>query len=831
MASTPTGDFVVAWTEDGTTPAQDRVHAQSFSADGTPLTQALVVSNTTVWHQNGPLVGQAHNGDFVVAWTTHDQDGFENGIAAQRFSRTGELVGPEILIPEHTALSETVGSLVVAPDGDFLLTWSRFTGALGDLTVEAMSVAGNALPGEDYLASNSQIVFQEEDSWLPQTFTVPLRNDFVPEDQETFSVDLFNPTGGAPIFAGTQEIVIFDEDFNPPELQPSLDGAKTRVFFPSGRIDLVEVAMSPQGSTAVLGRRYDDENDFLGLFVAHYDPDGTYLSTRQVHEEAASGQSSGTLVFNNDGELLVAWTSNGSVYGHWYDQQGQSLRRLEIPPPCGDISCAVGAPVLLAPTVDDEVAAIIKFRGEPNRWIALAPEGRLVDKGTFDARLSASSRTAADRQGNFVLVSGNSGHLFNAQQGQVVSRILSPNPEEFSPVDVALADDGVVTIIGTNPSRGIVAARFNQRLQPLGEPIGLRQFEAGRSRLPAIATVGGRHVNAVWEEFLDPVPRDNVPVVTGSGVSMRRINNAWGLLGGEYQVHRSAISENTNPQIDANAAGQTVVAFNNESEVYILRYSPSVCVPSERVLCLLDGRYRLELQWDDGQGQSGDGFAGPLLSRTTGYFWFFGPQNAEVIVEALDGRDVNDKYWIFYGSLSDVEYSMTVTDTMTGETRTYDNPLGTFASHADVDAFAGDDLGLETPISPLPEVLPPVDSGPCVPDSETLCLGGGRFEVTVGYFQFFGPSGPPPTPIPATARPLTNDSGAFWFFGPRNIELIVKVLDGRAINNHFWVFYGALSDVEYFITVRDLVTGQLKRYHNLRGRTASVGDTTAFPAP
>ncbi len=47
------------------------------------------------------------------------------------------------------------------------------------------------------------------------------------------------------------------------------------------------------------------------------------------------------------------------------------------------------------------------------------------------------------------------------------------------------------------------------------------------------------------------------------------------------------------------------------------------------------------------------------------------------------------------------------------------------------------------------------------------------------------------------ARPLTTDTGAFWFFSADNIELVLKVLDGRLLNGAFWVFYGALSDVQY----------------------------------
>jgi len=57
---------------------------------------------------------------------------------------------------------------------------------------------------------------------------------------------------------------------------------------------------------------------------------------------------------------------------------------------------------------------------------------------------------------------------------------------------------------------------------------------------------------------------------------------------------------------------------------------------------------------------------------------------------------------------------------------------------------------------------------------------------------------------------------------------MVKVLDGRAVNGRYWVFYASLSDVAYTLTVTDRVTGQVKVYDNPAGRLASVADTEAF---
>jgi hypothetical protein len=83
---------------------------------------------------------------------------------------------------------------------------------------------------------------------------------------------------------------------------------------------------------------------------------------------------------------------------------------------------------------------------------------------------------------------------------------------------------------------------------------------------------------------------------------------------------------------------------------------------------------------------------------------------------------------------------------------------------------------------------------------------------------------------PAQVDPLTGDTGAFWFTDAANLELMVKVLDGRSVNHYFWVFYGALSDQEYTLTVTDTVTGAKKVYHNAAHNLASVADTRAFRA-
>ena len=86
----------------------------------------------------------------------------------------------------------------------------------------------------------------------------------------------------------------------------------------------------------------------------------------------------------------------------------------------------------------------------------------------------------------------------------------------------------------------------------------------------------------------------------------------------------------------------------------------------------------------------------------------------------------------------------------------------------------------------------------CVPNATTLCLNGNRFQAQVSWrVASQGTAGN------GTAISLSGDTGYFWFFSSGNVELVVKALDGRAVNGYFWIFYGALSDVEYTLTVTD----------------------------
>ncbi len=259
------------------------------------------------------------------------------------------------------------------------------------------------------------------------------------------------------------------------------------------------------------------------------------------------------------------------------------------------------------------------------------------------------------------------------------------------------------------------------------------------------------------------------------------------------------------------------------------------CVASGTTLCLGAGRFRVETDWKKADGTTGSGHAASLTADS-GTFWFFDPSNVEMVVKTLNGCGVDQHYWVFAGGLTNVNVTMTVTDTQTGDVKTYVNPQGAaFAPILDTQAFATcSGTALLAPNPEAASVKTPrgirevvdVPGAPCAPGSTALCLDGGRFRVEAIWTTADGQTGS------AQAVSLTADTGYFWFFDPTNVEMLVKVLNGCAVDARQWVFAGGLTNVQVLLKVTDTQTGAVKTYLNPQDSAfVPIQDTSAFACP
>ena len=268
----------------------------------------------------------------------------------------------------------------------------------------------------------------------------------------------------------------------------------------------------------------------------------------------------------------------------------------------------------------------------------------------------------------------------------------------------------------------------------------------------------------------------------------------------------------------------------------------------DKRLCLDgDDRFLIEIDWRDFKGEEGSGQVVPFQTGNSGLFYFFSENNWEVLVKVLDACGFNDHFWVFSAATTNVEYTLTVTDTFTGRKKRYFNPLGNAApAVTDTAAFAtceagspaADSMQADSALTPT-ALASPSDAGldksrrsspagqktDCTPSDTTMCLEGGRFALEIDWRDFENDQGPGYV----VANTPSDDSGLFQFFGEDNWEVLVKVLDACGFNDRFWVFSAATTNVEYTLRVTDTATGETVSYFNPLGNAAdAVTDTDAF---
>ncbi len=314
-----------------------------------------------------------------------------------------------------------------------------------------------------------------------------------------------------------------------------------------------------------------------------------------------------------------------------------------------------------------------------------------------------------------------------------------------------------------------------------------------------------------------------------------------GLPPATYRAYRVASS---------NAAGRS--SATSEAGA-VTNGDVQTCVEDGQTLCLNEGRFQVTAEWTTAAGATGPG-GSVTLTKDTGAFWFFDRANVEMVVKLLDGCALNEHFWVFAGGLTDTEVQLTVVDTETGMAGTWFNPEGTLLQPVqDNEAFetCGPDTSIDAARSaglakPSPLARRPLDPdrdielaleryraarvetpvaarGQCTAGERTLCLEKGRFRVRLDWETADEKTGT------GKAMPFTGDTGLFWFFEPANIEIVIKVLDGCAVNGNRWVFAGGLTDVAVEMTVVDSQTGVARTYGNRLGRPfRPIKDTTTF---
>lgn len=293
-------------------------------------------------------------------------------------------------------------------------------------------------------------------------------------------------------------------------------------------------------------------------------------------------------------------------------------------------------------------------------WVSF-PDGRFgasVARGTF--YLSARGRDFA---------------LADELYDGLPCSLESCDPREGTPVVVGDGEERTGVTFTLDPGGTISGTVADLRAEPLGTVVTAWSRQ-GRLAGETVPDAGGRY-------RLEHLAADGYFVVA------RPVGPGLGeLYGGRI------CTGGADPGCDPTEGTPVTVtdgATTDGIDLTVRDPGPFDCVPSATRLCLADGRFQVAVEWAEALDHDvGHRARAEPLTGNTGSFWFFRPDNVELLVKVLDACGPPfDGFWVFAAGLTNVDVRLRVTDTGTGELWERHSPLGlAFEPVLDTSAFA-----------------------------------------------------------------------------------------------------------------------------------------------
>ncbi|UCE37561.1 MAG: hypothetical protein JSW00_19255 [Thermoplasmata archaeon] len=124
IAMNSSGDFVITWQSYGQGGNEWEIYAQRYDNSGNPLGEEFRVNTYITGHQWFPSVAMDSNSNFVITWISDDQDGDSYGIFAQRYDSNGNPLGVEFQVNTYTTAGQAWPSIAMDSNGNFVIVWT-----------------------------------------------------------------------------------------------------------------------------------------------------------------------------------------------------------------------------------------------------------------------------------------------------------------------------------------------------------------------------------------------------------------------------------------------------------------------------------------------------------------------------------------------------------------------------------------------------------------------------------------------------------------------------------------------------------------------------------
>ncbi|MBI3898161.1 MAG: DUF4347 domain-containing protein [Gammaproteobacteria bacterium] len=150
IAMNDVSNFVIVWNSANQDGSGYGVYGQRYNSSGVAQGSEFRVNTTTADNQYNPSVSMDALGNFVVVWTSDNQDGSGSGIYGKRYNYNGVAQGSEFQINATTASAQSNPSVSMRRTDGFYVTWDSWNqdGDQAGIYLREYDTAGNPLTGE-----------------------------------------------------------------------------------------------------------------------------------------------------------------------------------------------------------------------------------------------------------------------------------------------------------------------------------------------------------------------------------------------------------------------------------------------------------------------------------------------------------------------------------------------------------------------------------------------------------------------------------------------------------------------------------------------------------
>ncbi|MCU7805801.1 MAG: DUF4347 domain-containing protein, partial [Candidatus Thiodiazotropha sp. (ex Lucinoma borealis)] len=347
------GNFMVTWNSTNQDGSGYGIYAQRFDAGGTPQGSEFRVNQTTTNHQGGASVAADGSGNFIITWSSYNQDQTNTyGVYARQYDTDGNPLGGEFLINTTTADHQQHSAVAADDSGNFVVVWESYSqdGSGWGTYAQRYNAAGVAQGSEFIINTTTANEQRAPEIAMAGNGEFVVAWESYPQDGSGWGIyaQRFDAAGNA----------------QGGEIQVNTTTADEQ--------DLPGVAMDDSGNFIVTWESRDqDAAGTYGVYARQFDSAGTALSGEvQISTTYASGQAWPSVTWSNN-QAVFAWSGNGSG-----DSSGVFFRLAEATPHDNEApSFGIG---------DGTVTTDISAGSDAGRSVIVQSDGKILVAGSSD---------------------------------------------------------------------------------------------------------------------------------------------------------------------------------------------------------------------------------------------------------------------------------------------------------------------------------------------------------------------------------------------------------------------------------------------------------------